>query len=127
VDREQQIERVRREILDWVDKALTDLATTALVIAPVLKPYEDDLRWSPWMRFVERPGNEALNAREALRKARRAVPQPDPGLERLREIAERVIRDVDSSVATANLPPTHTLKMNIEELRAALSIPAEGN
>ena len=118
---------MRREILDWVDKALTDLATAVLVIAPVFKPYEDDLRWSPWTRFVERPGNEALNAREALRKARRAVPQPDPGLERLREIAERVIRDVDSSVATANLPPTHTLKMNIEELRAALSIPAEGN
>jgi hypothetical protein len=90
MDREQQqLELVRREILDQVDKALTDLATAVLVIAPVFKPYEDDLRWSPWTRFVERPGNEALNAREALRKARRAVPQPDPELERVRAERDR--------------------------------------
>jgi hypothetical protein len=47
--------------------------------------------------------------------------QPDPEVERLREIAWKVIRDVDSAVATADLPPTHTLKINVEELRAVLS------
>jgi hypothetical protein len=45
--------------------------------------------------------------------------EPEPG-DAVAEIAWRVIRDVDSSAATAGLPATDTLKVNVERLREAL-------
>lgn len=64
-------EAIPADVLDRVEEALTNIATAVLAVAPSLeKPYPDDPRWTPWTRFVERPGNEAINAREALRRAR---------------------------------------------------------
>lgn len=49
--------------------------------------------------------------------------------DQLREAAQRLLRCVDSSVQTSLLPPTHTLKVNAERLRAVLGepVPEESN
>lgn len=59
------------DVLDKIDRALTEATTTSLMFGPALdEPYPDDPRWSPRTRFLDPMGRRALAARDALRKAR---------------------------------------------------------
>jgi hypothetical protein len=59
------------DVLDRVERALTEATATALTLGPALdKPYPDDPRWSPNTRFLEPMGRRAFDAKVVLRKAR---------------------------------------------------------
>lgn len=70
------------ELLKQAADKLWACAKAALVVEHSLdKPYEDDPRWSPWTRWVERPAREAHDLAMAIRKRLREAPAPQPAPE----------------------------------------------
>lgn len=62
------------ELLRRAADALWKCAKAALTVEHSLdKPYEDDPRWSPWTRWVERPAREAHDLAMVIRKRLRAA------------------------------------------------------
>jgi hypothetical protein len=67
------------ELLKRAADALWKSAKAALVVEHSLdKPYEDDPRWSPWTRWVERPAREAHDLAMVIRKRLKGAQQPQP-------------------------------------------------
>lgn len=68
-------EPTERELLQQAADALWNCSKAALTVAPTLRvPYEDDQRWSPWTRWVERPAREAHDLAMTIRKHLKAAP-----------------------------------------------------
>lgn len=62
------------EALEEAHAAIKKAAQAFIVVEGTLKkPYEDDPRWSPWTRFIDRADNDAwprlCRAEETARKA----------------------------------------------------------
>lgn len=65
------------DLLKRAADALWACAKAALTVEHSLdKPYEDDPRWTPWARWVERPSREAHDLAMAIRKRLREAGEP---------------------------------------------------
>ena len=53
-------ESIPADVLDQVERALTDAVSTSITLGPKLsEPYPDDTRWTPNTRFLEPMGRRA--------------------------------------------------------------------
>lgn len=103
---------VEQAIEEWL---ASDERTVKATVVFVSEDTHDRLRdqADPRLRPVTEPYSEQFLEIERLAKAAFA-------LQKVRYLADRLLTAVDTSVQTCDLPATHTMKINAEELRAAL-------